>query len=307
MPIAPTVSVIIPSHRDPHFANQAVASVLRQTFTDYEIIVVDDGSGDDVVSGYRFPAPVRLIRRAANSGGPAAPRNDGIRAARGRYVAFLDVDDLWLSEKLAAQVAVLEACPDVGATFCHYLEVNEAQRPLAKQRPPARIGGDAMRQMLISCIIRTPSQVLVRRSLLEAAGGFDEGMRRAEDWDLWLRLAGITGFHADPACAVLYRRHPGQLTGERLGMHLGDIAVLEKTRGWCGERRADLLPLLRSRLAVAYYKLAKQQIARHEEIPAIYHSMKTAVACHPGTLRAYQGFFRLAAYAVKRRWKLFPS
>lgn len=298
---APVVSVIIPAYRRADFTNQTVASVARQTFTDYEIIVVDDGSGDDIVRDYQFPPSVRLIRRETNSGHPSVPRNEGIRAARGRYLAFLDMDDIWLPEKLATQVALLDARPEVGVTFCHYQEVDEVQHLLAKQRPPTRVTGDALRQMLNFCFIRTPSQTLIRRTALEAAGVFDEGIFGGEDWDLWLRLAAGTQFHADPTCAVLYRRSPSQLSRNRLRMRLGNVAVLEKTRHWCTEERPDLLPHLRYQLAVQYYQYAKLQIARQEEIPAIYRTVKTAVACHPGALRAYQGFFRLAFYALKRR------
>ncbi|MHB9109254.1 MAG: glycosyltransferase family 2 protein [Armatimonadota bacterium] len=298
----PTVSVIIPSHRSADFTNQAVASVMRQTFTDYEIIVVDDGSGDDVVSRYRFPPSVRLIRRQQNSGGASAPRNAGIRAARGRYLAFLDSDDIWLPDKLAMQVAVLDTRPEVGVTFCHYQVVDEVLHPLARQLPPVDLTGDVVRQLLISCFIRTPSLTLVRRTALEAAGEFDETLTRGEDWGLWLRLAALTTFHADPACAVLYRRSPGQLTADWYLMRLGNIAVLENARAWCAATRPDQLLFLRYQLSMEYYKLAKQQIALREEVPVIYQTVKAAVARHPGALRAYQGFFRLASYALRRRW-----
>lgn len=301
MPVTPTVSVIIPSYRCPDFTQQAVESVMRQTFTDYEIIVIDDNSGDDIVSRYRFPPSVQLIKRATNSGGASAPRNDGIRVSHGRYLAFLDNDDIWLPEKLAAQVAILEAHPEVGITFSHCQDVDETLQPQAIQRPPALLTGDVLRQLLTHCVIRTPSQVLIRRSALAAAGGFDEGIYGGEDWDLWLRLAELTPFHADPACGVLYRHYRDQLTRDQHRMRLGDVAVLEKTRAWLASKRPDLLPCLRYRLAMQYYLFAKQQIARQEDPWAIYRTVKAAVASHPGALRVYQGFYRLARYALKRR------
>jgi len=292
--------VIIPAYRCPDFINQAVDSVTRQTFTDNEIIVVDDCSGDDIISRYQFPPSVQLIRRETNSGSASAPRNDGLRASRGRYLAFLDHDDIWLPEKLAAQVAVLEAQPEVGVTFCQCRDVDETLQPLV-QRPPAVLAGDVMRQLLTSCVIRTPSQTLIRRTALEAAGGFDEAIHGGEDWDLWLRLAGLTQFHADPAYGILYRQYRGQTSKDQHRMRQGDTAVLEKTRVWLAAKRPDLLSCLRYRLAMLYYLFAKQQIARQEEPRAIYRTVKAAVASYPGALRVYQGFYRLVRYMLKRR------
>ena len=304
---SPLVSVIIPAYRRADFVNQAVAGVLRQTFTDYEIIVVDDASGEDVVRQYRLPSPATLIRRAVNSGSAAIPRNDGFRAARGTYLAFLDMDDLWLPEKLASQVAVLEARPEVGVAYCHYTLVDEALNPEPKQAPAPKIGADALAQMIAGNFIRSPSQALIRRSAIEAEGAFDETIVGTSDWSLWLHLARSTKFAGDPAPLVLYRRHGSQQSRDMRRMRCGGITVLEKEREWIARERPDLLPLLQHHLAQRYYVYTKAQMKLGDDVPAVYRTLRTAVACSPGTLRIYQGFARLACYAIGQKFGRKPS
>ena len=107
----PVVSVIIAAYQAPNYLKQAIESVQSQTFRDYEIIVVDDCSGEEYTSQYYLPEEATLICHKERYGAPAAPRNTGIRAARGKYVAFLDHDDVWLPDKLAVQVQALEDNP----------------------------------------------------------------------------------------------------------------------------------------------------------------------------------------------------
>lgn len=297
---SPLVSVILPAYRRADFVNQALESVTRQTFIDYELLIIDDASGDEVVAQYRLPAGARLLRRTVNSGRGAIPRNDGIAEARGKYLAFLDCDDLWQPEKLASQVALLEAHPEVGVTFCHYTQVDEALDPLPAQRSPGGLPVNVLKALLAGNLIRTPSQVLARRCDVEAAGRFDTGLRSAEDWDLWLRLAGKTAFLADPAPQTLYRRHAAQHTVDRARICQWSLCVLEKTGTWLAEEHPSLLSYWRRALAMQRYRQAKIQIADHADPPVIFNTLTQAVAGSPLTLRPYQGFVRLAVYALKR-------
>ncbi len=170
----PCVTVVIPAHRSPEYLNQAVESVAAQSFADYEILVVDDGSGDEVVSQYRLPERARLLRLPASQGHGAVPRNAGLRAARGEYIAQLDQDDLWQPEKLERQVATLAAHPEVGLTYCHFTMVDEALRPLAKQGKFWAPGADPLRQALMGEPLMNPSTTLVRKQVFEVCGPFDE-------------------------------------------------------------------------------------------------------------------------------------
>jgi len=297
----PLVSVIIPAYRRADFLNQAIASILRQTLTDYEIIVVDDCSGAEIVARYQLPPMARLIVRAANSGRASIPRNDGFHASHGQYLAFLDMDDVWAPEKLASQVATLDAHPDIGVTFCHYTEVDETLTPQRIQTPPPRLATDILKQVLARNMIRTPSLALIRRSVLEAVGGFDEKIICTADWDLWIRLARLTTFHADAERLVLYRYSAGQQSKNLLRMRRGGVVVLQKALEWVKQERPDLLPILHRRLAHLYSRYAWTQMSAGEEIPAVLHSLTSAFSSDPLTWRVYLGFFRFAGYALARR------
>ena len=205
------VSVIIPVFRRPDYLNQALASVLAQTWQDLEILVVDDASGDEFVRQYRLPPSGRLLRLDVN-GGPSAARNAGMAEARGEFIAFLDSDDAWLPDKLSRQVGHLATHPEAALTYCHFQEVDPDMKPLGthpRVKPPHP---EAFKACLRSPIIKTPSTVLARREAFEKAGGFDPALRYAEDRDLWLRIALDHPFHCDPEPGVLYRVHADQLT-----------------------------------------------------------------------------------------------
>lgn len=181
------VSVIIPTFNRAHLVQRAVASVLDQTFPDYEIIVVDDGSADDterlVVS--RFGPLVRYIRHSTNKGVSAA-RNTGIRASDSQLIAFLDSDDHWLPEKLAAQLAFLKANRDIPACQTEEIWMRNGRRILPRKRHQ-KPSGDIFERSLKLCLV-SPSAVMLKRSLLDEVGLFDESLPACEDYDLWLRI-----------------------------------------------------------------------------------------------------------------------
>lgn len=297
---SPLVSIVIPAYRRADFLNQAIDSVLTQTLADYELIVVDDCSGEEIVRQYRLPPGARLIVRAENSGRASVPRNDGLRAARGRYVAFMDMDDIWAPEKLAEQAAVLEAHPEVGLTFCHYTIVDEALRPRKRQPRPTRLGRDILRQLLAANVIHTPSQVLIRRSVLEEVGGFDDAIFCSADWDLWTRLARVTAFHADARPLMLYRCSAGQQSRNKLRMYQGAIMAREKALDWVARERPDLLPVLRRRLAYLYCRYARWQLRSGEALSAVSRSLSIARTLNPLNWRAYDGLLQCRWHAMCR-------
>ena len=182
----PRVSVIIPTYNRAAWVGEAVASVLGQTYRDFELLVVDDGSTDATLEALApFFPQIKLLRRRERRGVSAA-RNLGAQAARGEWLAFLDSDDLWLPEKLARQTAFLEASPDL--LLCQTEEV--WMRHGKRVNPPqthVKEGGDIFLRSLERCLV-SPSAVMVKRRLLLEMGGFDETLPAGEDYDLWLRL-----------------------------------------------------------------------------------------------------------------------
>ena len=181
------VSVIIPTFNRAHKIARAVASVLYQTFSDYEILVVDDGSGDATPEALKpFLPRIQYVAHSKNLGVSAA-RNTGIRESHSPLVAFLDSDDYWLPEKLAAQVSFFSKHPQAVACQTEELWIRRGVRvnPMKKHLKPS---GDILEPSLRLCVV-SPSAVLLKRSLLEEVGVFDEGFPACEDYDLWLRIS----------------------------------------------------------------------------------------------------------------------
>jgi len=185
----PTVSVIIPTYNRAHLVGRAIRSVLNQTYQDFEIIVVDDGSTDnteEVVKSFNDPR-IRYIRHEENRGGSAA-RNTGIRAARGEYIAFLDDDDYWLPTKLDKQVQVAKkSSPSVGMIYTGLAFIEVKINKVVKIFRPQYRGKLTLEEMF-AWTAPTPT-MLVRKECLNAVGGFDEKLPRYQDPDLGVRLA----------------------------------------------------------------------------------------------------------------------
>lgn len=185
----PRVSVLIPAYNHARFLPETLDSVTAQTFHDLEILVVDDGSTDETRLVLEKYAPaVRYIWQA--NAGPAAARNRGVRASHGELLAFLDADDRWYPGKIAAQVAYLDAHPDVGVVFTKFLVTDEGGRPLYPYPHAFRYGPNAPNafETLLLWPYGSMNTAMVRRVCLEKIGLFDEHLTGAEDWDLWLRL-----------------------------------------------------------------------------------------------------------------------
>jgi GT2 family glycosyltransferase len=204
MPVPPLVSVVIPTFNRCHLVQQALDSVLAQTFNDLEIIVVDDGSTDGTDQALtQYGDRIRYVWQ--ENQGESAARNHGIALAKGRYIAFLDSDDLWRPDKLTRQIALLERSADIGLVFCQAQMIDE--RGWVIPGPPIGAESEHVRPDFENLCRRNfiaPSTVVMRRTLLDATGGFDETIRYGEDWDLWLRCALVSqlqGVH-EPLASV---------------------------------------------------------------------------------------------------------
>lgn len=193
---SPRVSIIIPAFNGERYIGASLASTLNQTYRDYEVIVVDDGSTDEtrtVVLGVR--GPIRYLYQPNQ--GPAAARNTGIEAARGELVCFLDADDSWLPEKLGIQVKFMEQNLAVGLVFADEEEFDDrgvqCWSLVATSRFYAEIAAgaviiDPFLKLLEENFIPT-SMVMVRRSCFQSTGVFDVGLKVSEDRDMWSRIA----------------------------------------------------------------------------------------------------------------------
>jgi glycosyltransferase involved in cell wall biosynthesis len=181
-----TVAVVIPSYNHAHHLDRALASVFAQTVQPADIVVVDDGSTDNLAEVVERHPDVRLIRQ--NNQGLAAARNTGWRACRSDYVVFLDADDRFKPEAIALNLAQFAETPGCGLVYGAYsnVDADTGRERVAELRPP---GDDAFAAFLRANIVAMHATVMYPRSVLESVGGFDPGLRAAEDYDLYLRIA----------------------------------------------------------------------------------------------------------------------
>ncbi len=215
----PAVSVVIPTYNRAPLLRRALDSVLRQTFRDFEVLVVDDGSTDETAGMVAELRDVRIryLRQSRNSGVGAA-RNRGLREARAELIAFLDSDDEWLPEKLALQVALFSNAPDaLGLVYTGVESVRDDGRRTI-ERPRWR--GDVFREMLAANVVHGGgSNVMIRRAVVATVGFFHEQVAAIEDYHYWLRIARF--FRIDFVDAPLIRYYDTTGSAERRSLALG--------------------------------------------------------------------------------------
>jgi glycosyltransferase involved in cell wall biosynthesis len=207
--VEPVVSVIIPTFNREKFLGKAIQSVLAQSFPDFEIIIVDDGSTDETAEVVKsFPAD-RLQYVYQPNRGRSNARNHALRLARGRYIAFLDSDDLYLPGKLELQVNYLDCHPDVGMVYTSAYCIDESGNQLEYQYK-AKTSGRIYRDVafFVPVTITLPT-VMVRRDVFDKVGNFDESMERFEDTDMWRRIAKWFLVDAIPTPTCYLRTHHG--------------------------------------------------------------------------------------------------
>lgn len=201
---SPRVSVVIPSFNHENFVMQAVASVMRQTYRDLEVIIVDDGSTDNTFRRIRECQDRRLVYIRQENAGLSAARNAGIASARGEIIALLDADDLFESGFLASAVQRLDVDPQLQAVYAGYRMIDEEGRALSysstrSERP------ERLFQALLNGNFFPPSCVTARKTAYGSAGAFDTTLTACEDWDMWLRMAKSSRIAGIPEILLNYR------------------------------------------------------------------------------------------------------
>jgi len=223
----PTVSVILPTYNRPAFTEKAVGSVLAQTFPDFELIVVDDGSTDGTSEAVEGFSDARLRVHHMNNRGPGPARNAGIEISSGQYIAFLDSDDAWVPEKLETQLDAMRASPE--HALSHTEEVwYKGTRLVKPQRIHRKRNGDLFQWSLKLCSI-SMSTVMVKRTLFDEVGTFDPSLEVCEDYDLWLR---VTARHpvllVDAPLTIKQGGHFDQQSAKYVGLDRFRIYAIEK-------------------------------------------------------------------------------
>jgi glycosyltransferase involved in cell wall biosynthesis len=255
----PLVSVIILAYRHPVFLNQLLACIAKQTYKNVEIVIVDDASGAEFTSQYQLPANARLLVNEKNIATASISRNRALRVATGKHVAFTDQDDIWEAEKLELQVKALEANPSATFHYTHFRPVDVSLDPLSSDHRFVPLGRDALKSLLWYNTIAY-SSVMARRSSLDAVGLFDESIRGAADWDMWLRLAAEGPVLADPRPLLLRRQHGQQWSKSSLMMARGAESVVAKAVEWIPKKRRDLRGMVYRRHGRWQRELARAEL-----------------------------------------------
>ena len=268
-PSVPRISVIIPAYNQARYVSQSIESVLKQTFPEFELIVVDDGSTDEtpqIIASIQDPR-MRVIRQP--NAGLSAARNTGLRASSSPLVTFLDADDYFLPDKLKVLNEFLEDHPEIGLVAGHPIYINDAGDIVS--RPPMSQTRLGLPELLFENPICV-SGILLRRVWLERVGVFDETLRACEDWDLWLRLlaAGCQMAWVEHY-VVAYRVHPGQMTSQAGRMRKAIFTTLDKffsqqvAENWMDKKSAAYALALVHSAAYAYlaneFDQAKRDLA----------------------------------------------
>jgi len=262
------VSVIIPTYNRAEYVFEAIQSVLDQTYSNREIIVIDDGSTDETqerLSGLQGQVKIRCTKNR----GPAAARNHGIRFASGEYVAFLDSDDVWLPEKLGLQIPLLEARREVGLVYSDAYRIYENTGVTEKDTEFTRLkphSGRIFQPLFQENFIHT-STAVVRRRCLDDVGLFDESGRFSvgEDYDLWLRIATRYEIDYINKPLIKYRDHSTNISGKNMQDELPQvIAVLEKVLDWEPQLAEELGDLRKKRLSELHYWVGRNYFSSYE-------------------------------------------
>jgi len=229
---APTVSVIIPTYKTAEFIAETLDSVLAQTFTDFEIIVINDGSPDTPeLESVLAPYQSRIRYIVQSNMGLSGARNTGINAARGALVAFLDSDDAWEPRYLEQQLAIMRSDPTIAVLYCNattFGDPRQAGRLFMDKHPSS---GPVTFESLVTQQCNVMVAVLAPRDVVIAAGVFDQSLRSSEDFDLWLRVVRggwRIAYHREPL--VRSRLRSGSLSADTVWMCRHIVRVLDKAR-----------------------------------------------------------------------------
>lgn len=250
----PRVSIIIPTFNRGHTLRIAVDSIFQQTWQDYELIVVDDGSTDNTADILQSIPNIKILSLGENRGVSFA-RNRGIEKAKGKFICFLDSDDHWFPEKLAKQVQWIEKNPESSACYTDEIWIRNGIRvnPMKKHR---KYSGQVFRNCLPLCII-SPSSIMMRRELFDDIGVFDESLPACEDYDLWLRLTLRHPVHfINEKLIVKTGGHPDQLSRKYWGMDRFRIRAMEKVLqdpGLTSEQKSWVLKMLVEKCRILSY------------------------------------------------------
>jgi len=223
----PLISVIMPVYNGEKTIRETIESVFNQTFPDWELIVINDGSQDATLEILKSIQDPRLRVFSYPNAGQATSRNRGISQACGEYISFIDADDLWTPDKLEAQLQVLQANPQAAVAYSWTKCIDEVGQ-VSRRGSHISVTGDVYKNLLVVNFLENGSNPLIRRQALNEVGSFDESLTPAEDWDLWLRLAARYHFEVVSSPQILYRVSVKSATANVWRLEAACLEVIER-------------------------------------------------------------------------------
>ncbi|MBD2490262.1 glycosyltransferase [Aulosira sp. FACHB-615] len=222
----PKISVIIPTYNSERTIKTTIDSVLSQSFTDFELIVINDGSTDSTLDIVSQIQDSRLKVFSFENAGGNVSRNRGLQKAVGEFISFLDADDVWTSDKLVSQLEALQDNIDAKVAYSWTDYIDENGKFLVSGSH-ITVNGDVYERLLVSNFLENGSNPLIYREALIELGGFDESLSAAQDWDMWLRLAARYSFVCVPKVQILYRVSANSLSSNLVRQEKACLYVLE--------------------------------------------------------------------------------
>lgn len=221
------VSVVIPVYNGAKYIRECLLSVFNQTYTNIEVIVIDDGSSDDLEGQIReFKKRIRFFRRPHE--GLSKTRNFGLKMAKGKYVAFLDVDDLWKPEKLSAQVNLMEKNPGIGMVYCAVDLIDERGQPIDGMQKSFQKASGWIFKNLLECNFICISTVVIKKEVVDNVGFFNEKFKIANDYDYWLRLSLLTQVDCLSEPLALYRLSIYAMSAKKDRVRIEDLILTRR-------------------------------------------------------------------------------
>jgi glycosyltransferase involved in cell wall biosynthesis len=282
--MAPLISVVIPAYNAQKTIVETISSVLQQTVSNFEIIVINDGSTDNTVSVLSTILDPRLKVFSYQNGGLSVARNRGIANATGEFISFLDADDLWTTDKLELQVAALKRNPDAGVVYSWTQFIDENNKLLFLQ-PPVYSEGDIYPNLLVSNFIASGSNIMVRRHYIDLVGDFDPTVNAVADWDYYLRLAARCSFVLVPQYQVLYRKSSQAMSSNVELMEKTILVVLDRAFESAPEKLKSLKNLS---LGITYQYLSDlyflNNLTSNKELKQARQKLIQAIKLYPKIL-----------------------
>lgn len=223
----PLISVVIPVYNGEKTIRETIESVINQTFEDFELIVIDDGSQDSTLEIVKSIPDSRLKVFSFPNAGLAASRNRGIKLACGDYISFIDADDLWIPDKLESQLQALQDNPQAAVAYS-WTDCIDEFGDFSRRGNHITIQGNVYAQLLLTDFIENGSNLLIRAQAFQKVGYFDESLPAAEDWDMWLRLAANYEFVVVPSVQVLYRLSASSMSANVVRQEAACLRVIER-------------------------------------------------------------------------------